>query len=259
MSEEPIVTLRKSVRSNIKLVMGFIGHNYIRRENDQAVKPNNPICMFCGSIGPITKEHIIPRWIFQNDTGRFFKITLNRQSQTYNKSTVPACQKCNSELLNHLERKIQSLFNGADPKQIPFSNEELQDLIRWLEIIDYKFHIMNISKHFLSPRDADHIPYLRDFPIYMLLPNKDYSPSKVLTEIRKTLYRLSVRDKQGRINSVVIFKTHNESDHFFHTLNDFIFLELAKYGIAIFYFYNRTFKNNADAYKAAMKLINKVY
>lgn len=259
MDDEPLITLRKSIRSNIKIVMEFIDHNYIRRENGKAVKPDDPICMFCGSVESITKEHIIPRWIFQNDTVRFFNITLNGQNQTYNKSIIPACQKCNSELLNHLERKMQSLFNGADPKQIPFSNQDLQDLIRWLEIIDYKFHVINISKRFLSPKDADHIPYLKDFPIYMLLPNKDYSPSKVLTEIRKTLYRLSVRDKQAHINSVVIFKTHNKSDHFFHTLNDFIFLELAKYGIAIFYFYNRTFKNNEAAYKAAMKLIKKVY
>ncbi len=259
MPEKPIVKFRKLVRSNINQVIEFIDYNYIRRENDRAVKPNSTICMFCGSTGPITKEHIIPRWIFQNDTDRFFNITLNKQSQTYNQSTVPACQMCNSELLNHLERKMQSLFNGADPKQIPFSNPEVQDLIRWLEIIDYKFHVMNISKRFLSPKNAEHIPYLKDFPIYMLLPNKDYSPSKALTEIRKTLYRLSVRDKQEHINSVVIFKTHNKSDQFFHTLDDFIFLELAKYGIAIFYFYNRTFKNNEAAHKAAMKLIKEVY
>ena len=259
MTDEPLVILRKSVRQNIKTVMDFIDQNYIRRKNDRAVKPSSPICVFCGSVGPITKEHILPRWTFQNDTERFFNITLNGQEQTYNKSTVPACQSCNSVLLNYLERKMQTVFSAAYSANIQFNDQESQNLIRWLEIIDYKFHIINISKHFLSPRNADHIPYLKDFPIYMLLPNKDYSPNRLLTEIRKTLYRLSVKDKSVSVNSLVVFKTSNKSDHFFHTLNDFIFMELARYGIAIFYFYNRAFKSNRAAYKAAMKIVKEVY
>lgn len=259
MTENPIVAFRKSVRLNIKQIMEFIELNYIRRENDKAVKQGKPICMFCGSSGPITKEHIIPRWVFQNDTKRFFTITLNGHNQTYNQSTVSACQKCNSALLNHLERKIQILFKQFDPQNKTFSDLEMQDLILWLEVIDYKFHILNISKRFLSRIDSDHVPYLKDFPLYMLLPEKDYSPKKVLTEIRKTLYRLSVKDKKGNINSIIIFKTNNKTDHFFHTLNDFIFLELARYGIAIFYFYNRTFNDKEKAYKASMEIIKEVY
>lgn len=259
MTDGPLIILRKSVRQNIKTVMDFIDQNYIRRENERAVKPSSPICMFCGSVGPITKEHILPRWAFKNDTESFFNIKLNGQGQTYNKSTVPACQSCNSVLLNYLERKMQTVFSAADSANVPVNDQESQYLIRWLEIIDYKFHIMNISKRFLSPRNADHIPYLKDFPIYMLLPNEDYSPSKVLTEIRKTLYRLSIKDKSVSVNSLVVFKTSNNSDQFFHTLNEFIFLELARYNTAIFYFYNRIFKSNRVAYKAAMKIIREVY
>ncbi|KQB99198.1 hypothetical protein [Pedobacter sp. Hv1] len=259
MPDEPLISLRKSIRQNIKTVMDFIDHNYLTRENDKTVKPDSLICMFCGSVGPITKEHILPRWTFQNDTERFFNITLNGQSQTYNKSTIPACAKCNSVLLNYLERKIQVLFTTADPKNVEFTSQDAQNIIRWLEIIDYKFHIMNISNRFLNLKNANHIPYLKNLPLYMLLPNKDYSPSRVLTEIRKILYRLSIKDKKLSLNSLVIFKTSNKSDHFFHTLNDFIFLELAKYGIAIFYFYSKSFKNSEMAYKAAMKIVKEVY
>lgn len=93
----------------------------------------------------------------------------------------------------------------------------------------------------------------------MLLHNKDYSPSKVLTEIRFTLLRISVKGKLGRINSLVIFKTKNKGDYFFHTLNEYIFFELPKYGLAIFYFYIRDFETNREAYVTAMEIIKKVY
>ena len=218
--------------------MHFVGDNYILRRDDKAVVPKQPICMFCGSKSSITKEHIIPRWVFANDPKRFFIITLNGHGQSYGKATIPACDRCNSELLNHLEKRMQFIFNDIDPGNKPFIYEELQDIIRWLEIIDYKFHIMNISKRILSPKEEDHIPYLKDFPLYMLLPEKDFSPAKALSEIRKTLHRISVKNKERRLNSLLIFRTSNPSDHFFHTLNEFIFFEMPRYGIAIFYFLN---------------------
>lgn len=257
---EPLTDLRIAVRSNIKSVTDFIDQNYIKRADDKAVVTTMQlVCMFCASPDKITKEHILPRWIFEKNTDRFFNIMLNGHSQTYNKSTIPACQKCNGELLNSLERNIQALFKHADPQNRPFTIEENKNLIRWLEIIDYKFHVMNISKRFLSPKKGEHIAYLKDFPLYMLLPNKNYSPSKALSEIRRTLYRISIKEKTEHINSLVIFKTHNKGDHFFHTLDEFIFMELPKYGIAIFYFFTRVFKTNEEAFKEAMKILKEVY
>lgn len=259
MIKDPLVYLRQSIRSNISDIMQFVDDNYILRRDDKAVVPKPPICMFCGSKSSITKEHIIPKWVFANDPKRFFNITLNGHDLSYGKSTVPACGRCNSELLNHLEKRMQFIFNDIDPGNKPFIYEELEDVIRWLEIIDYKFHIMNISKRFLSPKEGDHIPYLKDFPLYMLLPEKDFSPAKALSEIRKTLHRISVKNKDQRLNSLLIFKTSNPSDHFFHTLNKFIFFEMPRYGIAIFYFLNQDFPTDKAAHDAAMEIIKKVY
>ena len=56
-----------------------------------------------------------------------------------------------------------------------------------------------------------------------------------------------------------MFKTKNESFYFFHHLNDFIFLELPKFGIALFYFYSRKFENVEDAKNEAMEIIKRVY
>jgi len=74
---------RKTVRANIKMVIDYIDRNYVRRENDKAVTPSKDlICMFCGSNQQITKEHIIPRWVFGKDTQAFFTVNLNGLDQT---------------------------------------------------------------------------------------------------------------------------------------------------------------------------------
>jgi hypothetical protein len=258
MTEQKLSKLRVLLRYNAKDVMSYIVRNFIQRDQQgKAIKViDAPICMFCGTSKNITKEHVIPRWVFDKSTSAHFNITLNGQSQTYNKTTIPACNVCNAELLNALERYIQNLFvNGTD---FDFYNEH-QHIIRWLELIDYKFHILNITKQFLSPREGNHIPYLKDFPLYMLLPNKDLSPSKVGSTIRKALLRLSIKDKSRKVNSLVIFKTTNKGYHFFHTLDDFIFIEIPQYGLAMFYFYNKEFMDIKEAHTAAMQIINKVY
>lgn len=260
MPQNKLVTLRKLIRTNLSTVMTFIDENYVMRVDGKAVKPTKDlICMFCASRTSITKEHIIPRWIFEKETDKFFNITLNGHDQTYNKSTIPTCDRCNAELLNSLERTIQNLFSSGNMTTSTYTPENVEDVIRWLEIIDYKFHIMNISKRFLSPKNGDYIPYLKDFPLYMLLPNRDYSPYKVLTEIRSVLKRISVKRKTEKINNLIIFKTTNKSRHFFHTLNDFIFLELPKYQLAMFYFYKQTFATSEEARDAAMKIIKEGY
>jgi len=45
----------------------------------------------------------------------------------------------------------------------------------------------------------------------------------------------------------------------FHSYNNFIFLELPKYSIAMLSFYDRIFDSNKEAYNKAMKLIREVY
>jgi len=42
-------------------------------------------------------------------------------------------------------------------------------------------------------------------------------------------------------------------------MNECIFLDLPKYGIALFYFYNRIFDDNQEAYNEAMKIITEFY
>ena len=251
---------RKAVRHNVKKVIDYIGRNYVWRENDKAVTPSKElICMFCGSNELMTKEHIIPRWIFAKDTKAFFTVTLNGLDQTYNKATIPACLKCNSDLLNDLERFIQRLFTNRDVSADPFDWEEIQEIIRWLEHIDYKFQIYNITRRFKASKQVGKIPYLMDFPLYMLLPNKDYTPFQVLSAIRRSLKRLSIARKYDHLNSLVVFHTTNKGFHFFHTVDEYIFLELPQYQIAVFYFFKEKFNTVKEAFDKATTIIKKVY
>ena len=71
--------------------------------------------------------------------------------------------------------------------------------------------------------------------------------------------KTTVKSKSQYVNSLVVFKTKNQGFYFFHNMNEFIFLELPQFKVAIFYFYNKSFENELDAYNEAMKIITEVY
>jgi hypothetical protein len=251
--------LRLLVKDNFAGIIDFIIDNHIKREDNEAVKSNgNEICMFCSSNQNLTKEHVIPRWAFDKSTQKYFITDVNGLSQTYNKTTIPACATCNSNLLNALEKYINQLFLRIDLELTFFTSEELGNIIRWLEIIDYKFQILNIKRKFVTSKEGGYIPYLADFPISMLRLNQNYAPRRVVSEIKRSLKRITVKNKTKSINSLVVFKTSNPDFHFFHTMDDFIFIEFPKHKIAVFYFYNKLFDDVKIAHDEAMEIINKV-
>lgn len=256
-----LIDLRKLIRAKSSEVISHLARNYIYRDsNGNAIKNvEPPICVFCAATENITREHIIPRWIFNKNDKAFFNIGANGQSQSFNKSTVPVCGHCNTELLNTLEKYIQSIFKDFHDNGALLDLDATEHVIRWLEIIDYKFQVMNIVKRFISHKNGKHVPFLKDYPIYMLLPNKDWSVTQVMREVRWTLNRISVKSKHFNVNSLVVFKTTNTNNHFFHNLNEFIFIEIAQYGIAVFYFYDRLFDSIEEARDQAMLIIEKVY
>lgn len=239
--------------------MKFIDENYVNRIDGKAKRLSESICLFCASKTQITREHIIPRWVFQKSTEAYFNIAVNGLDQTYNRATIPACSNCNNNLLNALERSIQELFTNRDVKSDPFDPWEIEEIIRWFELVDYKFQLFNITRQFKYSKSSGDIPYLRGFPLYMLLPNKEMSPFQVLTAIRKSLKRLSVKSKYNQLNSLVIFKMQNPNPHFFHSIDEFIFLEMPQYQIALFYFYQDKFDTVDAAHERAMDIIKSVY
>ena len=252
-------SLRTLIRKNFKTIINHFIENKIRRNVNENKTVLKEICMFCSSTQNITKEHVIPKWTFEGSTKKFFITNINGLQQTYNKTTIPACSVCNNERLNALEVYTNKLFAEINLETTFFSSSELENIIRWLEILDYKFQILNARRLFLSSKDNGYVRYLADFPLSVLRPEMNYSPFKSLAEIRRSLRRLTIKNKHDNLNSLIVFKTSNKDFHFFHTMDDFIFLELPQYNIALFYFYKKIFSTDIEAKMEATKIIEAAY
>jgi hypothetical protein len=250
--------LRVKLRKNSKAIMNDVlkRHVPILSLKD---KPKTEICVFCASKDNLTKEHILPKWTFENCTKKYFVTDVNGSEQTYNKTTIPVCNDCNNNILGGVEKYIISIIDQVDLSESFFTVEQLHNIIRWLEIIEYKFQIVEIRRKYFKHKSNQSIKLLRDIPISVMRPSIDFSPNKAVIQIRLSQRRVTVKSKFENHNSLVVFKTKNKSFHFFHQMNEFIFIELPRFGIAFFYFFTLKFENEETAKKEAMKLIKKVY
>jgi hypothetical protein len=251
-------TFRVKTRQSYKKIMDDVIARHVPNLSSK-YKSKIEICVFCGTQDSLTKEHVLPRWTFGKSTEEFFITDINKSEQAYNKTTVPACAECNNGRLASIENYIISLFKETNLKDTFFNKNEIQNIIRWLEIIEYKFQILEIRRKFIKTKEVPNISYFRDIPISVMRKNIDYSPYKAIAEIRHSQKRITIKDKSLNENSLVVFKTKNESFYFFHHMNDFIYLELPEFKIALFYFYNRTFNTAKEASLEAMNIIESVY
>jgi hypothetical protein len=247
MIEQRLIMLRKKIRRNGKRIVDTLIDNHAAN-----------ICIICGSNKGLTKEHVIPKWTFENNPKKYFVTDVNGLRQEYIKTTLPACSECNSYVLGVLERHLELKFRQANLNQNSFDYDDLEKIILWLELIDYKFQILNLKRKFKKPSEGQFIPFLADMPV-SIMQDIDLSPYKIFSTLRSALKKLSVKSKATAINSLVVFKTKNESFYFFHKTNEFIFIELASYRVAFFYFFNQRFKSEYEAYAAAWKIISEVY
>ena len=248
MIDSRLIILRKKIRENKKFIIDTILKNH-----------ESNICVFCGSKDNLTKEHVLPKWAFGNCQDKYFTTELNGLDQRYSRTTVPACFNCNSNILGYLEYCIEQEFMNLDLRTEFFDESTIEKIITWLEIIDYKFQILNLRRKFIKIKGKDFIPYLAKFPLSIMQADESTSPSKVFSNVRNALNRISIKSKSCKINSLVIFETKNKGFHFFNKLNEFIFIELPDHAIALFYFYNQEFKAPKKSHNKAMEIIKKVY
>lgn len=247
MVNQRLVELRKILRSKSKTVVDTLLNDH-----------NASICILCATDKNLTKEHVIPKWTFENNQNKNFVTGINGLSQSYSKTTLPACSHCNSYLMGALERYLELLFRHKDLSDDYFSNEEKSKIILWLEFIDYKFNALDLRRKLKKPKGSAYIPYLADFPV-SIMQRIDESPSKIFSLFRNSLKKLGVKSREKQLNSLVTFKTTNNSFHFFHHTNEYVFIELPQHNVALFYHYNQVFDVECDAYDSAMKIISKVY
>jgi hypothetical protein len=158
-----------------------------------------------------------------------------------------------------MEKAVNTILSGRDIKTDPLADQELEAVIAWLELIDYKFQVISITRQFIAHKDLGFHKYLSDFPISVLDPAFDYSPNWVLQVLRAGMRRMGVKSKSMLLNSLVVFKTHNTSLHFFNKMDDFIFLEMPHKAVALFYFYKQEFESPEAAHDAGMEKIKANY
>jgi len=215
-----------------------------------------PSCILCGVKENLTKEHVLPKWIFESNANHFFTTDINQLSKAYISATLPACRNCNSVLLNNIERYIQNTLSEVDLQNRYYTPEEWENVIRWLEIIDFKFQVFDITTKFLAHRKAGYIPAITDISIAVM---REMSIRSVRSKCRLALKRIATKDKSKRSNSLIVGRTIKKTFHYFHTSGQFLHLEIPVYNKGFFYFYEKEFKNSRTIKKEAMEIIKAVY
>jgi hypothetical protein len=172
---QKLVEFRKKIRNNKKYVIDSL-------ISDHATN----ICIFCGEDDDLTKEHVIPQWVYDRCTKRYFITTTNKVSQTYNKTTVPACKDCNNSILGELERYLKHKFSDIDLIEGYFSDDDIEKIILWLETLEYKFQVLDLKRNLNKVKGSNYIPYIGKMPIAMFQGPMDQCPSKVFSNVSVT-------------------------------------------------------------------------
>lgn len=251
--EKKLVRLRVIARKQGPYVMNKLFDDYERGPIDKKIISS---CILCGSEENLTREHVLPKWVFDSSPKPTFRTDVNQLSKAFIKTTLPTCRRCNCDLLNSLERQVQRILTEVDLRTSGYSEEDQEHIIRWLETIDYKFQVLDISTQFLKHKKADYIASLAFFSIAFM---RHLSLRTITTMARRSLKRIATKDKSTRLNALVVGTTKNTQFHYFQTSGEFIFLELPKYNKFFFYFFEREFRSNAAAGKLAIKIIRSAH
>jgi hypothetical protein len=251
--DDMFLRLRIIARKHGKYVMNKLFDDYV---TGLVTKKIISSCILCGVEENLTKEHVLPKWGFESNAKHFFTSDVNQLSKAYISATIPACRNCNSVLLTGIERYIQKTLSQVDLQKRYYTAEEWENIIRWLEIIDFKFQVLDITTRFLAHKKAGYIPALADYSIAFM---RDMSVRSVTSKCRLALKRIATKDKSKRSNFLIVGKTIKKTFHYFHTSGQFLHLEIPTYNKAFFYFYGKEFKNDRDLKKEAMKIIKSVY
>lgn len=235
--DQKLISLRSNLRSGGKRICdSLLSGNF------------NHICVFCGCEKSITKEHILPRWLFKDSKSQYFVNRGNNSNKAYHRAYVPCCSRCNNDILGFLELYIVENF------KLPYNPNDVDIFILWLEVISYKLLVHDFGVRYIKNfKTSEIIPYLVDFQLPDLM--YDY-PGKVL---RKTMDRIKVARKLSRENSFVVFRTKNKNKHFFHRVNSFIFIEMPMLNCAVFYHLEEDFISSDEGGRKAVEIIRKAY
>lgn len=173
-------------------------------------------CVFCRSSSNITKEHVMPKWLFKKDTHIKFISSVNRQTQTYNNSAISTCDICNNSILAHIESHIIETVHRLDKSKV-YYYEDLCNVIRWLEILDYKLQVFDCCRKYIKYGNSEYDPNWGVLPLAVLRHFYEFKPYKAYDHLRSSQRRITVKTKLDRTNSLVVLSNKLQHFVFFYT------------------------------------------
>ncbi len=245
-------SLRVKLRQNGIGIIEDIKNTYY----SEPVKPLKT-CVFCRSSSNITKEHVIPKWLFEKKSKTKFISSVNHQAQTYNNSVIPTCDICNNSILAHIEaHTIETIRRLANSKDYYY--EDLSDIIRWLEILDYKLQVFDCCRKYIKDGNSAFDPNWGVLPLAVMRHFYEFKPYRAYDYLRSSQIRIIVKAKLDRTNSLVVLSSKVPHFNFFVLPHEYIFVSVPIGNIAFFYFLRKEFDHHREAEKEAVDLVVKV-
>lgn len=247
----------KSIRINIRKFGKEIADDIVERFHPSLLSKKQEICIFCNSVSKITKEHIIPKWLFENNPDLTAVSSVNKQIQAYNKLVVPVCADCNNTKLSVIENYIIKTIEKVKHEE-SLTPDDKCNLIRWLEIIEYKLQVYDWRRKYIKYGQSQYDKMWGEFPISMMRHFFELNPYKAYTLLRSSQRRIQQKRKLERTKSLLFIKTPVPYFSFFNLVNEYIFISFPNNNIAIFYFMRKKHKYWKDLAIEALEVIDKV-
>ncbi|CAD0006729.1 hypothetical protein [Flavobacterium salmonis] len=247
----------KHLRVNLRRFGVEIAEDVFYRFHPITIKAKDEICVFCLSTTKITKEHVLPKWVFEKNTNITFISSTNKQIQTYNKAVVPTCAICNNSILAPIESEMIKIFKKSETLNL-FSDEDLYNIIRWCEILDYKLQVYECRKVYLKYANTEYDPLWGILPLAHMRHFMELNPLKAFSFLRNSQRRITVKSKINRLNSIVLFNTAKPHFNFFNKPNEYIFVSFPMNNFALFYFLRKVHTDLDKVGEEAIYIIGKV-
>lgn len=150
----------------------------VLESNLTKINSNCFIC-FCGlNDTNLSKEHIVPKWLFKkfNHTQDGLKLG-NNSNLKYSNLTIPACQNCNNVILNDIEKDFRLILE-ENFKDLTFEDE--LTIAQWslkimlatiLKETTLDKDIANRGEKILSPQEIQEL-----IQLFILLQSVIYEP-----------------------------------------------------------------------------------
>ena len=180
-------------------------------------------CIICGTNKNITKEHLLPKWVFENDVKKSFFISPEDTLYSYRLSYLPCCKTCNSSVLGNFEHHIREILKKENKN---FTISEKEDIIFWIKYLDFKFKIFGVEKACHRNTKSKSNIGLWDKP--------KNNPKNFFYDLF---------DLPATTNSLIISEPKQKNFDFFYWKDHYFSITLPQCNISIIYFFTNKIEN----------------